>query len=78
MQNNRVVLNTIKTSNKNMRELLIKDSTKLANKLNTCNLKWRKLCGLSTISRFNKYVWLNSKKSPDTYFAHKIFFKETC
>ena len=39
MQNNKVVHNIVKTSNKSLRELLIKDSTKFINKLNAYNLK---------------------------------------
>jgi len=39
VQNDRAVLNAVKTSDENSRELLIKDSTRFADKSDACNLR---------------------------------------
>ena len=78
MQNNEVVYNAIKTSNRNSRELLIRNSTRFVNKLNAHNLKWRRLYNLSTITKYHKHVWLNSEESSSAYFAHERDLKEAC
>ena len=78
MQNDRAALNAIRTSNKDSRELLIKNSTKFTSKSNACNLKWRRLCNLSAIIRYNKHVWLSSEKLFDAYFVHERDLREAC
>ena len=77
MQNNRVVHNAIRTSNKSLRELLIKDSTKFVNELDTHNLEWRRLYNLSAITRYHRRIWLSNKELLDACFAHKRNLRET-
>ena len=78
MQNDGVVHNAARTSNESSRELLIRNSTKFVNKLDACNLKWRRLYNLSAITKYHKHVWLNSEESSNACFAHERDSRETC
>ena len=78
MQNDKVVHNTVRTSNKNSRKSLIKDSIEFVDELDTCNLKWRRLYNLFTITKYHKHVWLDSEELPDACFVHERDSREAC
>ena len=52
IQNNKIIWNIIKLINKYKRELILKNNTKLINKLNIYSLKWKWECSFFIISKY--------------------------